>query len=220
MIAKDLICNSIIPLKTSDTGSYAISYMEECKVSHLPIVNNVEFLGLISDNDINNTGNLKEPIGNHKLSLVSAFVYEHQHIYEIIKIAVSLKLSLVPVLNDKNKYLGIITLNDLLQSISKILVIQNPGGIIVLELNNNDYYLTEIAQIVESNDAKILSLYITPHSDSTKLEVTIKINKIDIYPILQTFYRYNYIVKASYSESNYLDSLQDRFDSLINYLNI
>ncbi|MCK4408396.1 MAG: CBS domain-containing protein, partial [Bacteroidales bacterium] len=86
--------------------------------------------------------------------------------------------------------------------------------------NNNDYSLTEIAQIVESNGAKVLSLYVTSHPDSTKIEVTLKINKIDILPVLQTFNRYNYIVKASYSEKENLDDLRERFESLMNYLNI
>ncbi len=220
MIAKQLITNSIITLKTSDTCKTALKYMEEYKVSHLPIVNNIDFLGLVSIIDIENSNNPDEFIGNLKLSLTHPFVAEYQHIYDVIKIVSDLKLSLVPVIDEKNHYLGIITLNDIIHKFSNSSSIHNPGGIIVLELNINDYSLSEIAQIVESNDAKILSSYITSYYDSTKLEVTLKINKIDIYPILQTFNRYNYIVKASYSESNYNNDLQNRFDSLMNYLNI
>ena len=92
--------------------------------------------------------------------------------------------------------------------------------IIVLEINDKDYLLTEIAQIVESNDAKVLSMYITSHPDSTKFEVTLKINKMDVGSILQTFNRYDYIISASFTEDTYTDNLQDRFDSLMNYLNI
>ena len=117
--------------------------------------------------------------------------------------------------------MGVITLTGLVQKLSAIASLINPGGIIVLEINQKDYLLTEIAGIVESNDAKILSLYITSHPDSTKLELTIKVNRVDIGAILQTFYRYNYTVKASWSkEDSFSDGLQDRFDSLMNYLNI
>jgi hypothetical protein len=131
-----------------------------------------------------------------------------------------LKLSLVPVLDEKNHYLGAIENNSIVHHFATIAAINNPGGILVLEINIKDYLLTEIAQIIESNDAKILSLYITSHTDSTKLEVTLKINKIDLRPVIQTFNRYNYIIKASYTENEFDSDLQDRFDSFMNYLNI
>lgn len=220
MIAKELITDNIIPLKTSDTGTAALGMMEENRISHLPIVNEKDFLGLISDTDIFNLNNFDESIGNHMLSITRAYVTENQHIYDILHSFSENKLTLLPVLNDKNHYLGVITLANLVQQLSKITAIDNPGGIIVLEINDKDYVLTEIARIVESNDAKVLSMYITSHPDSTKLEVTLKVNKMDIGPILQTFLRYNYTIKASYAEDTYYESLQERFDSLMNYLNI
>ena len=220
MIAKQLISESIIPLKTSDTGSTALSMMDDYRVSHLPIVNNVDFLGLISDVDIYNLNNFDEPLGNIGLSLPKPYVIEYDHFYEVVKLTSYLKLTLVPVLDNNSKYLGSITLNNLVKNFSKIIAINNPGGIIVLDINNNDYSLTEIAQIVESNGAKVLSLYVTSHPDSTKIEVTLKINKIDILPVLQTFNRYNYIVKASYSEKENLNDIRERYESLMTYLNI
>ena len=90
----------------------------------------------------------------------------------------------------------------------------------MLELNLHDYSLSEISRIVESNDAKILSLYISSHMDSTKLEVTIKINRTDLSAIIQTFNRYNYTIKASFHQSEYVDDLKDRFDSFMSFLNI
>ena len=131
-----------------------------------------------------------------------------------------MKLTLLPVVDDKNQYIGVITLDQLVYKFSQLTAVLNPGGIIILEINVNDYILTQIAQIVESNDAKILSLYLTPHADSTKMEVTLKINKRDITPILQTFNRYNYVVKATFSEEDLLDDLQDRYDSLLRYLDV
>jgi hypothetical protein len=112
-------------------------------------------------------------------------------------------------------------MNSLSRHLAEMTSVINPGGIIVLEINANDYNLSEIARIVESNDAKVLSLYITSHPDSTKMDVALKINRIDIGPVLQTFFRYNYLVKASWSnEDTYNDDLRDRFDSLMNYLNV
>ena len=104
--------------------------------------------------------------------------------------------------------------------LSTITAVDNPGGIIVLELNVNDFSLSEIAQIIESNDARLLSLYMNSQADSTRSELTLKINRMDIQPILQTFLRYDYTIKASFFESDYTDDLRERYNQLMNYLNI
>ena len=132
-----------------------------------------------------------------------------------------MNLTMLPVINDKNHYLGAIILPTVVNSMAEIVGIHNPGGVIVLEINDKDYSLTEIVQIVESNDAKILSCFVTSYPDSTKLEVTIKVNRMEIGPLLQAFFRFDYVVKASWSKENsYNEGLQDRFDALMNYLSI
>jgi len=99
--------------------------------------------------------------------------------------------------------------------------LKNPGGIIVLEINNNDYSLAQIAQIVEGNDAKILSTFITSHPNSTKLELTLKLNVTDLTSIHQTFNRYNYTILGSYMKHDEEeDLLEDRYNLLIKYLNM
>ena len=194
--------------------------MEEYKVSHLPIVNNQEFLGLISELDIYNLNNFDEPLGNHKLSLKHPYVFENQHIYDVLKLVNEQNLSLVPVLNGEGNYLGSINLQNLIKYFALSLSVDNPGGIVVLEMTYNDYSLTELAKIVEENDAKILSIFLLNHEDSTRLDVFLKINKVDISSILKTFERYNYFVKASFGEEDDNEDLRERYNSLMNYLNV
>ncbi len=220
MIARDLITEEIPPLKTSDTGIRALSWMDELKVSHLPIVNNNDFLGLISDTDILDLNKPEEPIGNHRLSLVRPFVTEDEHVFEVLKLIQNMKLTLIPVLAHDNSYLGVITLPSLIEKFAEIGSVSEPGGIIILEVNHNDYSLAEISQIVESNDGKILSLYITSQSDSKKLEITLKINKRDLSGIMQTFNRYDYEVKATFYQKEFNEDVKDRFDSFMNYINM
>ena len=221
MLAKELISDLVPPLKTSDTGLKALSMMEIYRISHLPIVNNLEFLGLISDTDIYDMNMADEPIGNHQLSLFSPYVTSDQHIFEVIELVGRLKLTVVPVLDEKKNYLGLILMSDLLHHFADLAALKNPGAIIVLEMNITDYSLTEISNIVEGNDGKILSLYISQPVDSTKIEVTLKINRTEISSFIQTFNRYNYIVKASYMESGELNTLiESRYESFMRYLNV
>ncbi len=220
MIARQLITDGIMPLKTSDTGKTALSWMEEYKVSQLPIVNSHKFLGLISELDIYDLNRFDEPLGNHKLHLIHPYVNEDQHIYDVMKLVYEHNLTVIPVLNNHQDYLGCITDLNLLKYFAKSLSIDNPGGIIVLEMTYNDYSLTEIAKIVEENDAKILSTFIVNHEDSTRMDVYLKINKLEMDAILRTFERYDYFIKGSYYENSDTDDIQDRYNSLMNYLNV
>lgn len=220
MLARELISDEIPALKTSDTGKKALELMEDYKLTELPILNNTDFLGLITEADILDLDNPDIPIGNHKLSLEKPAVNANEHIYEVLSKISTLKLSLIPILEDDDTFLGVISLPILVESISNLAAIKDLGGILQLELNVNDYSLSEISSIVESNGARILSLYIQTHSDSTKMDVTIKINKTDLSPIIQTFERYNYTIAASFHKSEMQDELKKRYNEFINYLNI
>jgi len=131
-----------------------------------------------------------------------------------------LKLTVIPVLLEDETYLGLITLSDLMQYVDNIFAVSEPGGIIVLELNSIDYSLSEIAQIVEGNDAKILSLYIKSSETSRKIELTLKINKTNLTSIIQTLHRYDYVIKSSYlRDDDMQDLLFDRYNSFMKFLN-
>ena len=221
MVALDLISDIIPSLKTSDTGQTALNLMEIYRISHLPIVNNLDFLGLISDTDIYDMNQPEEPIGNHELTLFKPFARDDQHLFEVIGLAARLKLTVVPVLNNNNHYMGVITTSDLIRHIAGISSMDQPGGIIVLEMIERDYSLSQIAQIIESNNIKVLSMYITSPADSTRLEVTLKVNETDLLAVIRTFERYNYDVKTWVTTNDSLDRFySERFDLLMKYLNM
>ncbi|MBS3768615.1 MAG: CBS domain-containing protein [Bacteroidales bacterium] len=220
MVAKDLISDDIAPVKTSDTGLEALNWMVFYKVSHLPIVNNQKLLGLIAEDDIYELNSPEEPIGNHRLSLFRPYVYANQHPYEVLEVASRLRLTVIPVISEEDEYMGMIKMVNLMHYFARLSAIEKSGGIIVLDLHINDYSLSEIAQIVESNDAKILSLYIKSQPDSVRIEVTLKLNVSDLTSIIQTFNRYDYEVKASFMEVDQQEDLYNsRFDHLMRYLN-
>lgn len=220
MIAKDIASDEVLPLKTSDSCVFALNMMEENRVHHLAVVNERDLLGLVAEFDLVNHPEPSDPVGNVRLSLPNAFVSEYQHVFDVMKIMTEMKLSLLPVVDQRHGYAGAITLENLVRYLSMNTSVLNPGGVIVLEASDNDYSLGEISKIVESNDARILCFFVSPRADSTLVDLTIKVNLIDINPIIQSFERYNYRIKATFAEKDDLDDLKDRYDALMNYLNV
>jgi len=221
MIASELLSEIVPAVHKDDTAIAALNWMDVFKISHLPIVENNEYLGLISDADIYDKNNPEKLVLDHPLSLQKPFVKYYQHIYEVAEIASKHRLTVIPVLGENDNYLGLITTTDLAKEFSHLMSTENPGGIIVLEVKTNDYSLSEIAQIIEGNDTKILSLYIRTLKGSEKIEVTIKVNRTDISSVIQTFERYSYKIKEIHSENSEIDSsLKDRLDSFFKYLSI
>lgn len=220
MFASELISNTIPPLKTSDSVQKALERMTEFKLYHLPIVNETQFLGLLAEEELIEVRGTQQTIGSLPLSILNPFVYEDAHIYDIIRLFHQLHLSVVPVLDYKKNYLGLIAINNLLDYTADIYAVKEPGGIIVLEISNRNNSLSHMAQIVEADNAQILSSYVQSFTDSTKLEVTLKINKTELSGIIASFERYNYQVKAVFNSTISDNGTEDRYNSFMNYLNV
>ena len=178
-------------------------------------------MGLVSEDDILDFNNTHEQLGKFLKNLYKPFVKDTEHIYEVLRVAAGLKSTIIPVVDSKQNYLGLITLQSLLFNFAKMTAISEPGGVIILELNNKtDYVLSDIARIVESNGAHILSLYFNVDTETGKHAVTLKVDSTEIKHIVATFERYEYSVKAFFQESDMGEIIKDRYDSLMNYLNI
>jgi CBS domain-containing protein len=213
--------SSVPPLRVTESGSEALYIMDEYKVSFLPVLDGQLYLGLISETDIFKLSDPDLPLAEQKVPYKMVYVNESQHAFDVIKIMSAEKISILPVLDENKYFLGCITANSLMEHLGKFTAMEEPGAIIILELNQNDYVLSQIAQIVESQDTKILSLYVSSDKDSTKMEVTIKLNKMEIQSLIQALNRYDYTIKATFTEDEKMyDDLIDRYDALMNYLNI
>lgn len=218
MRAIELITDEIPPLKHTDSGEKALRWMDEFKVSHLPVLKNGNFVGMLSESDILDRMDMVETLDVLFDHLPRPYVSENAHIYEVLAMISENKISVLPILDEKEKYLGCTTVYHLLTVIANTGSIKESGGIIVLEMNMVDYSMAQIAQIVESNNGKILSSYIMSTPDSTKLEVTLKINETELTRIIRTFERYDYVIKASFQASSDDDDIQDRYEALMNFL--
>lgn len=220
MIARELISYYIPSVSSSKKAERVLELMDEHKVSHLPVVDNGVYHGIISDTEIYDLEDTFISLKKAKPNLIRPYVNAYSHIYEIIATATDFRITAVPVLDDKEEYVGLISLQDLAVAFAKITNAHEPGGIVILGLNVRDYSMVQVAQIVESENAKILSSYISSQEDSLKIDLTLKINLTDLSAILAAFDRFNYEIKASYHESRFDEDLQRRYDQFLNYLNI
>jgi CBS domain-containing protein len=218
MRAIELITEEIPPLTHTDTGENALRWMDELKVSHLPVLKNGNFVGVLSESDVLDKMHLDEKLDKLFDHLPRPYVFANAHIYEVLAKISEHRVSVLPVLDENEKYLGCTSVYHLLTVIANTGSIRESGGILVVEMNAVDYSMAQIGQIVESNNAKILSSYIMSSVDSTKVEVTLKINQIELSSIIRTFERYDYVVKASFQKSEVDDDMQQRFDALMNFM--
>ncbi len=219
MIAAELISDIVSPIKTSDTGEEVLTMMNLFHVRHLPIVNNEELLGVISEDDILSQ-DLDAAIGSYSLSMRRPFAETHTNILEIMNIMAEYNLTSIPVVDKTNVYKGMVLQEDILLYFSKSATFHQPGSVIIIEMSRQDYSLVEVSQIIESEKASIIGLFIYEHNNPNSIRLILKINTQNLEYILPTLERYNYNVEASFSEDNFNESLQDRYDSLMKYLNV
>jgi len=219
MIASELISQILSPLRTSDTGEQALAMMSIYHVKHLPIVNNEELLGTISEEDIL-SANMDEPIGSYGLSLSRAHVNQRDHLFEVMGKMADFDLTTIPVIDDKKTYLGVITQEELMQFYAKSFSFTEPGSILVLEMERHNYSLAEISRLIEAEGIRILSTFLTKSPDSETVYVTLKIGVGDAQRAKTTLERHDYFVKASFVEETFVEDLKEHYDSLMHYLNV
>lgn len=222
MIAEELINQMIPPLKTSDKGRQALSWMEEFRLTQLPVIDNeLSYKGLILEDRILESGDLDKSVEEYGLAFEDKYAHPSTHFYEVIKLALNNTLQLVPVLDDENKFQGVISVNETSSAIAQMFASQGPGGILVLSMKMTQYSLAEISRLIESNDAKIISSFVANDElDSSMVKVTLKLNKSDLTRVIATLERFDYKIIAHFQEAELASNDKERLDLLLKYLNI
>jgi len=219
MIAKELISNLILPLSPSDTLEEALTIMSIYHVKHLPIVENENLVGILSEDDAttNDPGTLVKDIPT---SSAYSFVSKNDHVFEILGRLAQNKMTTVPVVDEDEKFVGIVTQEDLVKYYANSFSFKEPGSIVVIETSRREYSLSEVCRVIEYENASILSTFITAIENTEVLLLTIKINQQEISTIITALERYGHNIKASFTEDEFEDNLKDRYDQLMNYLNV
>jgi predicted transcriptional regulator len=218
MLTRDLISNSIPYLHLEDKVYHALQLMNDYHVAHLPVVQEEKYLGMISEEQLLHSDD-DQLLSQLPISDGGNAVQAKDHFLKAIQVAVANKLSVVPVL-EEGALVGIVTYNDLLRNASDFMSLNQPGALIVLEMDAKDYSFSEINRIVESNDAHITQLNTYTDPETGIVHITIRINKLEVSDILSSFQRYEFNVKYYFGEEIYENELRTNYDNLMHYLGI
>ncbi len=221
MIAKDLLSEMIPALSMKDSAEKAILWMGELRTNFLPVIETRNFKGFVSEEIIFENNDLEKSISEIKLIAENCYINYRQHFYDVIRLFKENNIDLVAVLDDNEKYLGVVTIEDVVKEISESSAIQSPGAIILLSIKKIDYSLAEISRLIEENNSKILSSYIKNDPlDTNKILLTLKINTAEISREVATLERFGYNVVAEFKEPSSEEDQYDRLNLLMKYINI
>jgi len=220
MLTGNLQTQTLPYLRLSDKVFQALELMNENHVEHLPIVDGDKYVGMISEEDLSQAENDHSTLEQFKQSISNAAVKDDEHVLKAIQTAVQNGLTVVPIVGEDDELLGVVTYSDLLKYSSEFMSLNEPGGLIVLEIESKNYSFNEISRLVEANDAQIKQLNTSVDPETGLMEVTIKINKLEVSDIVATFQRHEYNVKYYFGEELFENELKTNYDNLMNYLKI
>ncbi|GAC1379983.1 MAG: hypothetical protein NVSMB45_02740 [Ginsengibacter sp.] len=220
MLTSELIHNQIPQLNLDDTVASALAYINDFKVSHLPVVESDKYAGLIAETDLLDADNENNKIATLQKDFIHISVKEKDHFLQAVNICNQFQTNVVPVVNVDGELLGTITSTDLLQAIGQFSGAQEQGAILILEMERIQFAISEISRIVESNDATILHLNTSTNVENGLLTVTLQLNKKELSAIVATFERYEYNVIYYFGEERFQNDIQNNYENLMNYLEI
>ncbi len=221
MRAVELINYLIPPLKLTDTLAKAAQWLDELRVSELPVADEGKFLGFVNDELIYASDQDVSEVGQLQLEGKSCFGFESQHFYDIVKTAYAEDFKSVAILDSGDKYLGVVTLEDMMDAFAKTTSVANSGAIVVISTNYRDYHLSEICRMIESTDVKVLGSHVAQNEqDPSKLDLTLKLNKDETSYVVSILEQNGYSVVQSYSQIASSVHEQERLDQLMNFLKL
>jgi len=214
----DFLNTNIKALRTTDSVADAQDLFAEYPFSHFPVLEDGVYIGC-ADAEDTELMDIEKTIGDMRYSFDRFFVRDTTIWLDVLEVFAKNETNLVPVLSDENKYLGYYEITDIIKFFDQTPFLKEQGGILVVEKGAMEYSMSEVAQIVESNNGRLLGLFIS-ESSMHKVQITVKISMGGLSEIIQTFRRYNYDIITEHQEDAYMNTLKDRSDYLDKYLNI
>lgn len=220
MSVQKIISYDVPTILPGDSGDTALRLMEENSLEHIPVVAEQQYLALVKQSDLLDWETPEKAVSESDFLRFSPAVPAEGHAYDALRLAYNQQLSVVPVVDAQNKYIGAATRETMLHYFAENSSVDTPGGVLVLEINPLDYSLYEVARISESEDVSILATQLFTNRATNKLELTIKTNRSNLELLAATYERFGYTVKEMYGERSNKDDMMDRYNLLMAYINM
>ena len=220
MLNNELINHAIPQLQLQDSISRALQLIQEYRLTHLPVVSGNKYLGMIGEDDLFDAGQENSSIGILQDNFITMAVREEEHFLTSLNCCNLFETNIVPVINQQNELMGIITATDLLKALGSYSGSNEMGGIIVIEMDRSRFAISEISRIVESNDATILHLNTTFNAENSLLTVTLQLNKKERATIVSSFERYEYTIVNYFGDEKFENEIHSNYRHLMSYLDI
>lgn len=214
----DYITNDYKAINSQETIAEVQDFFAEVSYSHFSVIDEGIYIGCIAADDIETFDGDKK-VADYKYTLEGFFARKNMIWLDVLEVFAKNHTNVVPVLDDENNYTGYYELEDIVKFFHETPFLKEQGGIIIIEKSMLDYSMSQITQIVESNNGKLLGLFVSEAS-ADKIQITLKIALGGMNEIIQTFRRYNYEIISEHQEDNYLNSLKERSEYLDKYLNM
>ncbi len=216
----DQILSPSVPiLSTEDTGDKALALMEDSHLSELPIVHDEHYMGLVRESDLLEWADTETKVGDEDVLNFKPAIPVSSHPFEALRVMYQMSLSVLPVVDQDQKYVGSVTPESLMVYMAQSSSVEHPGGIIVLEVAPRSYSLFELARICENEDVMVLNMQ-SRTTAAGMLEVSLKLNKSVLEPVVSSFERHGYNVKEVYGEQNNNEDIETKYNLLMNYINM
>jgi Mg/Co/Ni transporter MgtE len=212
------INNDFKAFESTKKINFVQDFFSDLTFSHFPVIEENIYIGSIAADDAM-TFEADKSIKDYRYTFKGFFARTTMIWLDVLEVFAQNNTNLIPVLDEKNNYVGYYELNDIVQFFAETPFLREQGGIIVVKKAIADFSMSQIAQIVETNNGKILGLFISEASTDS-IQVTIKISLGGMNEIIQTFRRFNYEIVSEHQEDSYLSNLKERSDYLDKYLNI
>ena len=214
----DYINNDFKAINSSDSIESVIDFFEEARFSHFPVIEDGVYIGCISSEEVE-TFDSSKTVSDYRYALKGFFARTSMFWVDVLDVCSRNSTTIIPVLSDENTYVGYYEITEVIHNFYETPFVKEHGGVIIVEKSILDFTMSQVVQIVESNEGKILGLYVS-NTSPDKVQVTIKIVLGGMNEILQTFRRYGYDIISEYKEDVFLNNLKERSDYLEKYLSI
>ncbi len=220
MLIGQFLSNADFSIQNADSVQQALEKLQDMLCRELIVLNGEEYIGFVNETILLDAEDEDAPLSSIKINTPPIQLKFDQHPYDALVMMTVYNSTLIPILDQDNKFIGVSTQLDILKAISLIQSQNESGAIIVLTIGLHDFSLSQIAHLVESDNCRILNCATKVNLDNDNIEVTLKVDKSNINALLNSFLRHNYTIMETHNTIAAFDDTADRYEQLMNYINI